>query len=106
MLNSILNLPKLGEAYNLMRLMVRIDRENYKQDILTPATLNQMYFGWYNWIHFGELPGTNSGMTRLDDTFSFSFIVNRDIPSQLNALYETIKQLILARTTWPTYDLF
>jgi hypothetical protein len=65
-----------------------------------------MYFGYYNWLFYGGLVGTNSVIARLDDNFSFIVILNYNIGSQMNVLYQSVADIIHQRQSWPTYDLF
>ncbi|TNE73386.1 class A beta-lactamase-related serine hydrolase [bacterium] len=99
----------IATATDLMKFMRYVDRSSYYTDLLNVASLNQMYFSYTNWIFYGSLPGTSSGICRLDDTYSFSFIVNtRTLPTNvvLDNVLNSIRNEIQARTSWPTYNLF
>ena len=96
----------IASATDLARYISRIDREPYRPDILTNATLQQMYFGYYNWAFVGELQGNNSIISRLDDNFSFVVLLNENIGNQMEVLYQSVGDIIHQRQSWPTYDLF
>ncbi|MBE3138475.1 MAG: hypothetical protein IMZ63_01515, partial [Actinobacteria bacterium] len=100
----------IASSKDLARFIVRIDRKTSVPDIISPTLLNQFYFGYVNWIHYGSLPGTSSILNRLNDTFSFVVIANTRTENDgniiLNDLNSTVSGQINARGTWPTYDLF
>lgn len=100
----------IASATDLARFMVRIDRNSSVPDIVPISLLNQFYFGFSNWTHYGSLPGTSTILTRLNDTFSFVVLTNTRTESNpdliLNDLNTIVTNQISARSTWPTYDLF
>ncbi len=111
------NLPRmdahggwLATASDLLRLMVRIDRNSNKPDFISPTLLDTNYFGFQNWSHTGSLPGTSTVLTRLNDEYSFAVLANtRDnraphlINEELNAI---LRQVILSKSAWADVDLF
>ncbi|QNF31863.1 beta-lactamase family protein [Adhaeribacter swui] len=100
----------LASATDLMRLMVHIDRNNQKSDIISKDLLNQTYMGYFNWSHTGSLPGTSTLLTRLDDEYSFAILANtrnNTQPFQITEAFEsTVKNQTLLKTDWPEIDLF
>ena len=100
----------IATATDLARFIVRIDRNTVKPDLVSVATLNQMYFGDKSWAHFGSLPGTSSILCRLNENISFAVLLNTRTDSNpdliLNDLYSTIKTEIEAISNWPTFDMF
>ena len=100
----------IASAKDLARFIVRIDQSNAVPDIIPSALLNQFYFGYTNWAHYGSLPGTSSILNRLNDQFSFVVLANTRTESNpnliLNDLNAAVSEQIIKRTSWPTYDLF
>lgn len=100
----------IASSTDLARFIIRIDRNNSVPDIISTTLLNQFYFGYTNWIHYGSLPGTSSILNRLNDTFSFVVLTNTRTESNpdliLNDLNSTVTGQINSRSIWPTYDLF
>ena len=100
----------IATATDLARFIVRIDRNTVKPDLVSAATLNQMYFGDKSWVHYGSLPGTSSILCRLNESISFAVLLNTRTNSNpdliLNDLYSTIKTEIEAISNWPTFDMF
>jgi CubicO group peptidase (beta-lactamase class C family) len=108
----VINLPRMdanggwiASATDLAKFISRIDRENFRPDILSNATLQQMYFGYSNWIFYGGLRGTSAVITRRDDHFSFVILYNSNNP-EINNAYDQVSDLIYQRLEWPNYDLF
>jgi len=95
----------VASATDLAKLMVHIDRNSAKPDIIKPELLNKAYFGYQNWVFNGSLPGTSSTLSRLDDHFSFVLLANtrteNDYGDILKVFYETMKAEIFAVTKWP-----
>lgn len=100
----------IASSQDLAKFMVRIDRKNSVPDIITAAILNQFYFGYPSWVHYGSLPGTSAILNRLNDTFGFVVLANTrtegDVNIILDDLNNTISGQINAQSTWPTGDLF
>ena len=99
----------LASSKDLVRLLVHFDREGSKPDLLKLNTLNNLYFGFENWLIFGSLPGTSSAISRVDDTFGYAIIANtRTIPIDdiLNQMNQVMTSEINTRILWPSYDLF
>jgi CubicO group peptidase (beta-lactamase class C family) len=100
----------ISTATDLARFIVRIDRNSSKPDLISAASLSQMYFGEKTWTHFGSLPGTSSILCRLNENISFVVLLNTRTNSNpgliLDDLYETIIKEIEAITNWPTFDMF
>lgn len=99
----------VATATDLARFMVRIDRNMHVPDIVS-SSLQAMYFGDSFWVHTGSLPGTSSLLVRLDNTFSFVVLANTrtedDYDRILEELYTVVRDHILIRGKWPSYDLF
>lgn len=100
----------VATATDLMRFMVRIDRNNAKNDLVDSSLLSRNYLGFSNWSHSGSLPGTSSMLTRLNDEFSFVILANTRndaypllIAEEINNI---IKEKILENLDWPDIDLF
>jgi len=99
----------LASSKGLVRLLVHVDRNNRKTDILNSNSINNLYFGFENWWFSGSLPGTSSVLSRVDDTFCFAIIVNtRTIPieSVINQMRQAMTNEVNYRNSWPQYDLF
>lgn len=100
----------IASSKDLARLMVKIDRNTIRPDIISANLLNQFYFGYTNWVHFGSIPGTSSILQRIDNNLSYVMLTNtrtnNDASIILNDLNNTIKSEISAITQWPTTDLF
>jgi CubicO group peptidase (beta-lactamase class C family) len=99
----------VASATDLARFMVRIDRGTHVPDIV--SSLSQtMYFKDNSWLHAGSLPGTSSLLVRLDNTFSFVVLANTRTEDNYNRilqeLYTIVREQILMRDSWPSYDLF
>ncbi|MES2807852.1 MAG: serine hydrolase domain-containing protein [Bacteroidota bacterium] len=100
----------VASATDLARLMVKIDRNGSKADIIPAALLNPTYFGYFNWYHTGSLPGTSAILSRLNNNYSFVILANTRTESNANTilddLYNTMSTQIMAVGTWPAIDLF
>jgi CubicO group peptidase (beta-lactamase class C family) len=98
----------IASSKDLAKFMVRIDRRNSVQDITSHTMLNQFYFGYPTWVHYGSLPGTSAILSRLNDTFSFVVLANTrtegDVNIILDDLNNTVSGQINAQSTWPTGD--
>jgi CubicO group peptidase (beta-lactamase class C family) len=112
-----MNIPRMDShggwiatSTDLARFIVRIDRNNSKPDLISAASLSQMYFREKTWTHFGSLPGTSSILCRLNENISFAVLLNTRTEANpdliLNDLYSTITKEIEAITNWPTFDMF
>lgn len=100
----------IASAKDLAKLIVKIDRNTTKPDIITTALLNELYFGFNSWAHYGSIPGTSSIFNRMNDQFSFVMLANTRTESDgniiLNDFNSTIQNQINAITSWPVVDLF
>jgi len=99
----------IASATDLAKFLVHTDRNTSKSDIVSANYLNQSYFGYSNWIFYGSLPGTSSGISRINDNFGYTFLINtRTIPviDILDAMNEILRDEILSISEWPEYDLF
>jgi CubicO group peptidase (beta-lactamase class C family) len=99
----------VASATDLARFMVRIDRGTHVPDIVS-SSLQTMYFRDNAWVHAGSLPGTSSLLVRSDNTFSFVVLANTRTEDNYNRilqdLYTIVREQILMRGAWPSYDLF
>lgn len=113
----LLNIPRLDAAggwiassTDLAKFIVRVDRNNMKQDIIPTNLLNQFYFGFTNWFHYGSLSGTSAILNRMDNNISFVLLANtrthNDHNLILNDLNTTLQTQLNTITSWPTVDLF
>ncbi|MBX2964056.1 MAG: hypothetical protein KF687_16200 [Cyclobacteriaceae bacterium] len=100
----------MNQYKDLAKFMVKIDRSNSVPDILPPAQLSQLYFGYSSWRHYGSLPGTTAILNRLNDTFNFVVLTNTrtnyNIGLIINDLNNTMSKHIQTIATWPDVDLF
>lgn len=97
-----------ASATDLTKFLIGIDRQAGVSDIVSPAAMTGSYFMFDEWVFFGSLPGTSAVVGRLNEEFNYSIVTNtRLIPITLNQkMYETMKAEILARSSWPNYNLF
>ncbi|MGD1945025.1 MAG: serine hydrolase domain-containing protein [Croceivirga sp.] len=97
-----------ASATDLAKLMVGIDRRPGVADIINTDVIVGSYFGFGEWGFWGSLPGTSAVIYRINEEFNFSIIANtRVIPLTLNKdMQDALRAAILARTSWPEYDLF
>jgi len=98
----------IASATDLIRFLHHIDRNSQESDIISSSNLNELYFGFQNWIFYGSLPGTSSAISRVNDSFGYSIIVNtRTLPVDniLNSMNNIMVNEINSRTLWPTYNL-
>ncbi len=96
----------LATAKDLARFITRIDTDPYRPDILSLSILNQNYFGG-DWGYIGARNGNTAFLFRIDPNFSFSIVLNSGLSTQgFAALPALMTQIIHARSSWPTYDLF
>jgi len=100
----------VASATDLLRLMVRIDRNPAKSDLLRSDVLGKSYFACTTWSHTGSLPGSSTVLTRLNDEFSFVVLANTRVNAlpalladEINAL---LSRMILSRHAWADTDLF
>lgn len=101
----------IASAKDMARFIVRIDRQTSVPDILPLNTLLQnSYFGYINWVHFGSIPGTSAILNRLNDTYSFVLMTNTRTSADGNIILEdlnnTMTTQIQAISEWPDEDLF
>ncbi|WP_430905260.1 serine hydrolase domain-containing protein [Maribacter flavus] len=99
----------IASAKDLARFIVHIDRRSNVPDILPTNRLNRPYFNYFNWVHTGSLPGTSSVLSRHNDTFNYSVIMNKrssNYEAILNSIQSIINNEIDTRTKWPNVDLF
>ncbi|TLF44810.1 serine hydrolase domain-containing protein [Maribacter aurantiacus] len=99
----------IASAKDLARFIVHIDRKPNVPDILPTNRLNRPYFNFFNWVHTGSLPGTSSVMSRHNDTFNYTVVMNKrstNYEAILNAVQSVINNEIDTRTEWPNVDLF
>lgn len=113
----IMNIPRfdanggwIASSKDLAKLMVKIDLNTTKPDLIPSSLLNQFYFGFNNWAHYGSLPGTSAILNRMNSDFSFVLLTNTRTESDgnviLNDLNSTIRDQINAISSWPSIDLF
>lgn len=99
----------VSTATDLARFMVHVDRNAHVPDVVS-SSLHTLYFDGDFWVNTGSLPGTSSLFVRLDNTFSFVVLANTrtedDAERILKALYAVVREQILMRKEWPSYDLF
>ena len=96
----------IATAKDLASYITRIDTDPYHPDLLSLNILNQNYFGGV-WAYNGARNGTAALLSRIDANFSFSICINYDLDTQgFTDLQALMTQVIHARTSWPTYDLF
>ena len=99
----------IASATDLARFIAVIDRNSSKTDIVSASALQELYFGFENWVFYGSLPGTSTAISRVNDEFSYVVLANtRTIPikSILDNFNNILREEILARDNWPGYDLF
>ena len=89
------------------RFVLHTDRLTGIPDILPPEILNLTYFKG-NWSHGGMLPGTATNITRLTDDLTMIYMANtwRFKNPSFGEMLDSVKDPIMARTSWPEYDLF
>lgn len=97
-----------ASATDLTKFLIGIDRKNGVSDIVSSGAMTGTYLAFDEWVFFGSLPGTSAVIGRLNEEFNYSIVTNtRVIPITLNQkMYETLKAQILARNSWPNYNLF
>ncbi|MEH0156380.1 PKD domain-containing protein [Limibacter armeniacum] len=98
----------VASATDLVKILRRIDRNPDQPDILSQSSLNELYFGFFNWYIYGSLSGTSSVLSRVNNDFGFAVLANtRVIPDEeiQNRLLEVINAEVASRTEWPDYDL-
>ncbi|NER15872.1 serine hydrolase domain-containing protein [Spongiivirga citrea] len=98
----------IANATDLAEFLTHIDRNSVVADIITTSSSNETYFGFFNWLHTGSLPGTASILNRLNDSFGYAIIGNsRTRPSDtiLDGMQLAVETEINTRTLWPSYDL-
>ena len=112
----------IATATDLVKLLVRLNYNPYKPEILKPKTLNQLYTpaldgstyakGWAvnsanNHWHNGSLPGEQALAVNTHDGFSWAVLVNTrtdgNFGLDLDRLMWQIKEAI---KKWPDIDLF
>lgn len=89
------------------RFVVHTDRQTKVKDILPEEILNMTYFR-ENWKHGGMLPGTATNFTRLTDDLTMIYMANtwRFHNPAFKEMYDCVRDPIMARDSWPEYDLF
>jgi len=89
----------VASATDLAKLLVRIDRNPAKPDLIKAELLNKAYFGYENWVFNGSLPGTSTTVSRLNDHISFVMLANtrteNDYGNILNEIYAAMKTQLL-----------
>lgn len=97
-----------SSATDLAKLLVGIDRRNGVPDIINTEVMAGMYFEFPEWTFWGSLPATSAVIYRLGEDFNFTILTNtRVIPITLNKkMMDTMREQVLARTSWPEYNLF
>ena len=99
----------IASAKDLAKFIVHIDRKPNVPDILPANKLNRPYFSYGNWVHTGSLPGTSAVMSRHNDTFNYTVVLNKrstNYEAILNSIQSVINNEIDTRTEWPDLDLF
>ena len=89
------------------RFVLHTDRQTGIPDILPAEILNITYFKGL-WSHGGMLPGTATNVTRLTDDLTMIYMANtwRFFNPYFDEMYNCVRKPIVARDTWPDYDLF
>ena len=99
----------IASATDLVKFLVRIDRNPSKQDILSSNSLNYLYLSYGTWVFNGSMSGTGSSLSRINDDLGGSILVNtRKIPDteMLTDMNNLLTSRISQIQKWPTYDLF
>lgn len=99
----------IASAKDLAKFIVHVDRQPNVEDILPANKLNRPYFSYGNWVHTGSLPGTSSVMSRHNDTFNYTVVMNKrssNYETILNSIQSVINNEIDTRVAWPDVDLF
>ena len=112
----------IASPIDLLKLMVRVDQNSAKEDILKTATLKEMYTPSARnpnyakgWIVDGNAVGHNGGMAGtvgfLWDTgngYSIAVLANHRFPTDPGAfkLRDAILEAIDQFNSWPKHDLF
>ena len=99
----------IASATDLARFIVRIDRNNSKEDLISTNLLNKFFvFVLTNWYVYGSLPGESGILCRYNDTFSFALLTNKDGEplAILYDLYAAVVDKIIIISEWPSVDLF
>ena len=99
----------VASATDLAKFLSKVDRNSGRADLVGSNFLQELYFEFQNWVFYGSLPGTSTGISRVNDTFSYVILVNtRTIPvdSILEEMNSLMTDEILNRSEWPSYDLF
>ena len=100
----------VASATDLARFVVSVDRKSYVPDIISPTLLNQFYFGYFNWYHYGSLPGTSAVLERVNDTYNYVVLVNTRTEYNYDVILEDLKNTVSTQIStvsdWPEQDLF
>ncbi|WP_053002455.1 serine hydrolase [Kordia jejudonensis] len=116
----------IGSAIDLMRFMVRVDKQSSKKDILKSSTITTMTTGssanggyakgWSvngnNWAHGGSMSGTGTYMKKMSNGVSYVFLTNfsknyeEGDPTHRSELKKAMEEGIGAIKFWPDLDLF
>ncbi|MFY0673425.1 MAG: beta-lactamase family protein [Bacteroidia bacterium] len=99
----------VASSTDLLKLMVRLDRNPNKADIIDTNTLSQTYLGNISWGHSGALPGTCTYLEKYNDEFAFAFLCNGnsyEYETATNELIEALQSEIYIRESWPDVDFF
>lgn len=99
----------IASATDLAKFLSKIDRNSSRVDLVNQNSLQELYFGFQNWIFYGSLPGTSTAISRVNDSFGYVILANtRTIPDDgiLNNMNTIMQSEISSRSEWPDYDLF
>ncbi len=114
----------IASSVDLMKLLVRIDRQSKVQDILSPQSVDKMTYvdangldplGWRStnesgeWWRTGTLPGTSALVKRQPDGFSWVILSNTSNykgPRLAMEMDRMMTNLLQKVEKWPDYDLF
>jgi len=99
----------IASATDLAKFLSKIDRNTNREDLVNQNSLQELYFGFQNWIFYGSLPGSSTAISRVNNSFSYVLLANtRTIPIDgiLNNMNTIMQSRISSRSEWPDYDLF
>lgn len=99
----------VANAADLARLLVRINRNSLKPDVLPGSALNYLYLSFHTWVFNGSMSGTASSLVRINDDLGGAIVVNtRAIPDRemLNDINNLLTNRVSQISQWPAYDLF
>lgn len=112
----------IATATDLAKLLVRINRNQVKPDILsstystyTPtqaarSVSNIPPFAYNQWFYFGDMAGTRAVMRKIDERTGYVVLINTSIIGDNNFRYygrlSLIEDALTSIRRWSPYDLF